>query len=246
MSYLNVDVDYFRHEKTLRLEFALGPGSNAIPIKLWSLAATSCPLDGIFKNITSEELENLLGWWGEKGNCCIEMMRLGFLEKNGSDFMVHNWKNHQGHLIAFKKRSQIANRKRWNKLGVLERSLSDPRAILERSLSDPPNLTFPNHTILKKNTPLPPLGVDIDFDTFWKSYPKKTGKGAASKAWKKLKPNLEICLKSLSIQKKSSQWLKDNGQFIPLPATWINQERWNDEVQEDKKDYIMDSIESFK
>lgn len=68
-----------------------------------------------------------------------------------------------------------------------------------------------------------------DFDTFWKAYPHKVGKGAALKAWEKAKPNLELCLKAISWQKNSQQWVKDGGQFIPHPSTWINQKRWLDE-----------------
>ncbi|TBU86819.1 hypothetical protein DNK44_22035 [Pseudomonas dryadis] len=25
-------------------------------------------------------------------------------------------------------------------------------------------------------------------------------------------------------------WLKDNGQFVPLPASWLNGKRWDDEL----------------
>lgn len=34
---------------------------------------------------------------------------------------------------------------------------------------------------------------------------------------------------ALEAAKKCDQWRKDNGQFIPYPATWLNQERWEDE-----------------
>jgi hypothetical protein len=27
----------------------------------------------------------------------------------------------------------------------------------------------------------------------------------------------------------SAEWTKDGGQFIPHPATWLNQKRWEDE-----------------
>ena len=67
------------------------------------------------------------------------------------------------------------------------------------------------------------------FDIFWKVYPKKSGKDKALESWKKKKPNLEQCLKTLSWQKESDQWNKDKGQFIPMPATWINGGRWKDE-----------------
>ena len=68
-----------------------------------------------------------------------------------------------------------------------------------------------------------------DFELFWKNYPKKTGKDAALKAWGKLKPRIDNVLHSLSWQINSDQWQKQDGQFIPNPATYLNQGRWKDE-----------------
>lgn len=72
------------------------------------------------------------------------------------------------------------------------------------------------------------------FAAFWAAYPKKAGKAAALKAWNKLAPDVvlqEQMGKALEVQKQSQQWRKDGGQFIPMPATWLNGRRWEDEVQ---------------
>jgi len=71
-----------------------------------------------------------------------------------------------------------------------------------------------------------------EFEGFWSEYPRKTGKGGAYKAWGKANPPLDACLCALVWQKKSDQWTRDGGQFIPLPATWINQRRWEDQPPE--------------
>jgi hypothetical protein len=74
-----------------------------------------------------------------------------------------------------------------------------------------------------------------DFLEFWKSYPKKVGKDEAWRAWKKRngsKPSIEIIVNAVEMQKKSNQWIRDGGQYIPNPATWINQGRWADEPTE--------------
>ena len=71
------------------------------------------------------------------------------------------------------------------------------------------------------------------FEQFWRAYPKKQGKGAALKAWKKIRPSkslVEKMLVSVEAAKGCEQWQKQNGQFIPYPATWLNQGRWDDEV----------------
>jgi uncharacterized protein YdaU (DUF1376 family) len=67
-----------------------------------------------------------------------------------------------------------------------------------------------------------------EFEEFWKSYPSKTGKGAAYKSWKKERPVLAEVIKALEWQKVSEQWTKDKGQYIPMPATYLNQRRFED------------------
>lgn len=69
------------------------------------------------------------------------------------------------------------------------------------------------------------------FDVFWKAYPKKTGKEAAKKSFARAKADIGTMLSALEVQKQSEQWTKNNGQFIPNPTTWLNQGRWEDEVQ---------------
>lgn len=70
-----------------------------------------------------------------------------------------------------------------------------------------------------------------DFDAFWKAYPRKTAKKNAEQAWKKVTTPIETILNAIERQKKTQQWIKDNGAFIPHPATWLNQERWNDQLE---------------
>ena len=68
------------------------------------------------------------------------------------------------------------------------------------------------------------------FDAFWSEYPKKVGKGAALKAFAKVKKEAyQLLVPAVQRQKQSAQWQKDGGQYIPNPATWLNQERWLDE-----------------
>ena len=78
---------------------------------------------------------------------------------------------------------------------------------------------------------------ELTFIEFWSSYPKKKAKEAALKAWKKLKPNPELIksiLASIEAHKKTHDWQKEKGQFIPYPATFLNGKRWLDEVTLDK------------
>lgn len=75
------------------------------------------------------------------------------------------------------------------------------------------------------------LIIPPGFEAFWSAYPRKIGKRAAMTAWARLKVNgsFDKVLAAVEQQKRSEQWMRDGGQFIPHPATWLNQGRWDDE-----------------
>ena len=102
-------------------------------------------------------------------------------------------------------------------------------------ISSPPY--NPPSTSPSPDTPLYPPPRKTGFDRFWAAYPRKVGKQAARKSWSRLKPSAELTqriLDAVECQKGSRQWRENNGQFIPNPATWLNQGRWEDElVKED-------------
>lgn len=68
-----------------------------------------------------------------------------------------------------------------------------------------------------------------DFEEFWSLYPKHDGKAVAYKSWIKKQPNIEVVKNALSWQTKLDGWVKENGKYIPMASTYINQERWDDE-----------------
>jgi len=89
--------------------------------------------------------------------------------------------------------------------------------------------------INEKEQPKKTTKYTEDFEQFWEAYPsrRKTKKNEAFKAWQKNKSNMppiEELLKILETQKKSRDWTKDDGEYIPGPTPWINQGRWDDEI----------------
>lgn len=105
----------------------------------------------------------------------------------------------------------------------------------------PPDLTDmspPSKRIIvreskKKEPPISPKG-DAGFDQFWQAYPRREAKVKALSSWKKLKPStvlLTTILTAIERMKVSPGWQKDEGQFIPLPASWLNGRRWEDEPE---------------
>lgn len=68
---------------------------------------------------------------------------------------------------------------------------------------------------------------DASFESWWREYPRRVGKGAAKVAYEK------AILKGLSDQElleaiRRQAWSLEL-QYIPHPATWLNQERWADD-----------------
>lgn len=82
-------------------------------------------------------------------------------------------------------------------------------------------------------TPIYPLKEN--FELFWSAYPKKQNKAKAKIWFEKNKPNEElmnIILSKLEMFKRTKEWKKNNGQFIPMPTTWLNGKRWEDEIDD--------------
>jgi hypothetical protein len=74
--------------------------------------------------------------------------------------------------------------------------------------------------------------MEQDFDEWWRAYPKKVAKGDARRAWmqtQRIRPDMKTMLNALEAAKKSAQWRKASGDFIPHPATYLRGERWEDE-----------------
>ena len=77
----------------------------------------------------------------------------------------------------------------------------------------------------------------MSFDQFWAAWPANTVGGYQRKAaksmcaakWAKFgyDNQLETILKHIAWLKTTPDWLKDRGAFIPMPITYLNQQRWD-------------------
>jgi hypothetical protein len=67
------------------------------------------------------------------------------------------------------------------------------------------------------------------FGEFWTAYPKKRGKGAAKKAFAKVDVEITVLLTAIDQFRRDPDWLEKGGRFIPYPAKWLNERRWEDD-----------------
>jgi hypothetical protein len=99
-------------------------------------------------------------------------------------------------------------------------------------------LTIPINNNTKNNNNKSLDHLD-DFEKWYKIYPRKVSKQGAKKAWIKIqnlpkneRPSFDTLFLAVQQQSQSDQW-KDK-KYIPHPSTWLNQRRWEDELESTK------------
>lgn len=81
--------------------------------------------------------------------------------------------------------------------------------------------------------------IYVHFDAFWKLYPRKVNKKKAKDKFFKIckdENTFNAIMCGLKKQMKSVEWQNNGGKYIPHPTTWLNGERWQDEVNETSDD----------
>jgi hypothetical protein len=110
---------------------------------------------------------------------------------------------------------------------------------LKGSLPSPSNGSPPRPYMLNNipplsltPSPIPPknnsikIRVDEPFEGFWSAYPRRIGKAAARRAWEKA---MKVTTPEvIGAALRAAEWPEDP-QYIPHPATWLNQGRWDDQ-----------------
>ena len=122
--------------------------------------------------------------------------------------------------------------KRWNKSDNNHNIVKEVLITKNNSSSSTSSAYFNNKDIYTSS-----------FQNFWEVYPRRTGKKTALQAWNKINPDNElqkIMLDAIERNKQTKQW--QSRRFIPHPATWLNQERWNDEVESESLSEELESV----
>jgi hypothetical protein len=71
----------------------------------------------------------------------------------------------------------------------------------------------------------------MTFAVFYGLYPRKMARKDAEKAWKKLTPDQQAeCLEAMPNYLKYWKIKETAKDYIPYPASFLNQERWNDDL----------------
>jgi len=79
----------------------------------------------------------------------------------------------------------------------------------------------------------------IPFEEFWELYPKKKSKKKARVSWENLTVKNQQAAMAV-LPEHILGW--NDPKYIPLPTTWLNQERWNDELDSAEEDYFQKEL----
>lgn len=155
---------------------------------------------------------------------------LNMIVTNNGYFAIAGWEEYQNIEGMDKIREQNRIRK--------QRQRESQKLLPDVSRDSHVTVTLSHATDIDKEE-----DIDIDkdkediypFEAFWKAYPKKKAKEAAKKAWAKLKPDERLgkaIIQAVTESAKTKDWKKENGKYIPYPATYLNGKRWEDERNE--------------
>jgi hypothetical protein len=207
--WIKMRSDLFTHPKVVRISSALKADTLRTVgglMSVWCLFDAHS-VNGIMEGYSSETLDDHLRWCGF--SCA--MISVEWLVEDSGVLMLPRFDTHNGQ--SAKRRAQDADRK---------------KVVRKTSASEADKMRTREEKRREDKY--------IYFADFWNAYPKKVGKGAAEKAWTKVVAPIDILMAAITKQKNSEQWRKDDGKFIPNPATWLNQKRWLDEIKSDGVD----------
>ena len=153
-----------------------------------------------------------------------------------------------GLLVSARLRYEAAKQRKYRKLQSEKGKRSAQQRLNHSSTAVGPeyqptrNSSPPSSSLSskRKNKTLPSElhsetnGHPPGFQIFWTAYPRKQGKGACENWWNKHQPDdvqLGIMLHKVEEAKKTPQWQEDRGKYIPMPSTWLNQKRWEDDYR---------------
>jgi len=176
----------------------------------------------------------------ELGNCCLTVTKRllwvkNFVPYQGNWPLQENVGAHRAILQSLKLHNGFRDKalEHWaKKTGVtLTKGLPNPSSI---SISISKGLG-PRGVLGGKKKTTPDPGFIDEFESeFWPNVPVKIGKGAARDAYIKArkKASKEEIIAGLPKFKDYEAGRSKQADYRPLhPATWLNQERWEDEVE---------------
>lgn len=228
MAWIKVHEEIATHYKTERLadQLNLPPAQAAGHLLfLWLFTVRNAWKDGDLSKWGDKAIERGSGWQGEPGVLIAALRSTGWLD--GSQ--IHDWHDVAG--------------------GYVKQRESNEKQHLKKKESIQPTVGPPVGPTVGPPvaSPVEPPGEDkirLDkirleesikeqdalFAQFWEAYPRKDDKSNSRKTWNKYKVTPELLVLMLAkIKQEKVRWSQGEAKYIPMPSTWLNGKRWENE-----------------
>jgi hypothetical protein len=197
---------------------------------VWSIFDEHSP-DGLLEFYTLRVMDEKLGWKGFSQ----AMQSVGWLVESESGLEAPDYEEHNGQSAkrrAMESTRKAASREMSGDGRTKTERVADwdrtKRGHLSASDADKERAREEKRREEKEN----PLPLSVRFHEFWTSWPRSPRKGAKPeclKLWtqQKLDEEAEAILAHVKAMSGTDGWTKQAGEFIPAPAVYLRQRRWD-------------------
>lgn len=212
-----VQTDFLDHWKTHLFKSIINqPDSVELILRLWG----ECQLrkKWEFENFDSFKLSVICRWKGDPAVLIEAFSESAYAYFLHDKFIVHQWNEVNNYLVSAWKNGQNGGRPK-------NRPVTD--RLTEAEPTGKP--TILNYTRLNKTIKEDNINI---IQEIYNSYPKKVSRAIALKAISKAleREKSEVLLEATKAYATAVfNWPENEKQFIPMPATWFNQERYLDD-----------------
>jgi hypothetical protein len=174
----------------------------------------------------------------ECNSIVTELVTHGMLQSVTGAFHVTSWDKRQYKATSstdrVRRHREAKKLAKNNNLGVKQETVScnASETLLKRTETETETDIYLTAKKVRRSNGPKPSASDPDFDLWYKTYPRREARGAAEKAYaaaRKIATADELLAGATTARQKYT-----DPKFTPMPATWLNQKRWQDEGQDAK------------
>lgn len=212
MKWFKLYADLQHHPKRYRFEELADTEYGLHYLTAWFSYVCKFAPTGDVGAFTPREVARACEWKGDPKALWDALVGAGFIEQTEKSLQAHDWAVENSRFIE-----ENSKRKppKGNPRVTLGLPLLEEKRIEEKRIEKPKTVAVPD-----------------GFEEWWSLWPKKDARKGAERSWAKMTPEArKQATEALRWQTKSPDHLARDRQYIPLPTTWLNQERWNDQKE---------------
>ncbi len=233
--FVQVEVDFYRHRKTLRLKRRIGVDAYWVPPRLWAYCIERENAD--ITEFDPMDLADILGYEGDPVALVEALVDAGFIIDVDGRRVVAGWDERYGEVFAFyADRARRAANARWNRD---QPPSSEQRPEKKETRGEGDNNRKHDQASFKNAT-----SIDEASDScllIYDAYPRKVARSAALKAINAvLRGGMAfdaLLARTRAYASATAHWTAHDQQFIPHPATWFNRGSFDDDPATWERNY---------